>query len=122
MPPRDVDGATLFAARNGRELREFLFVDTEQAYQAADLALLSRHLVPRTRSTRTSTPARRLFMIAMADGSLASIAIYRTRRHRRLEPAGDRRQRALGRQRGRRDPTCWSSARAASSSSGSTTS
>ncbi|MCE3246799.1 MAG: hypothetical protein K0R41_624, partial [Geminicoccaceae bacterium] len=40
VPPRDVDGATLFAARNGREIREFLFVDTEQAYQAADLALL----------------------------------------------------------------------------------
>src|SRR5919106_4340502 len=45
VPPRDVDGATLFVARNGRELREFLFVDTEQAYQAADLALLARHLV-----------------------------------------------------------------------------
>jgi hypothetical protein len=31
IPPRDVDGATLFVARSGRELREFLFADVEQA-------------------------------------------------------------------------------------------
>ncbi len=76
VPPRDVDGATLFAARNGREIREFLFVDTEQAYQAADLALLSRHLV-QDPVDQDFDQARRLFLIAMADGSLASIAIYR---------------------------------------------
>ncbi|MGH7006007.1 MAG: hypothetical protein ACREIP_18845, partial [Alphaproteobacteria bacterium] len=45
MPPRDVDGATLFVARNGRELREFLFADVEQAYQANDLAVLARHIM-----------------------------------------------------------------------------
>ena len=76
VPPRDVDGATLFAARNGREIREFLFVDTEQAYQAADLALLARHLV-QDPVDQDFDQARRLFLIAMADGSLASIAIYR---------------------------------------------
>src|SRR5690606_17447026 len=32
VPPRDVDGATLFVSRNGRELREFLYADVEQAY------------------------------------------------------------------------------------------
>jgi hypothetical protein len=76
VPPRDVDGATLFAARSGREIREFLFVDTEQAYQAADLALLARHLV-QDPVDQDFDQARRLFLIAMADGSLASIAIYR---------------------------------------------
>jgi len=76
VPPRDVDGATLFAARNGREIREFLFVDTEQAYQAADLALLARHLV-QDPVDQDFDQARRLFLIAMADGTLASIAIYR---------------------------------------------
>ena len=76
VPPRDVDGATLFAARNGREIREFLFVDTEQAYQAADLALLARHLV-QDPVDQDFDQARRLFLIAMTDGSLASIAIYR---------------------------------------------
>jgi hypothetical protein len=76
VPPRDVDGATLFAARNGRELREFLFVDTEQAYQAADLALLAQHLV-RTPVDQAFDAKRRLFLIVNEDGSLATIAIYR---------------------------------------------
>jgi hypothetical protein len=76
VPPRDVDGATLFAARNGRELREFLFVDTEQAYQAADLALLAQHLV-RNPVDQAFDQKRRLFLIVNEDGSLATIAIYR---------------------------------------------
>jgi hypothetical protein len=76
VPPRDVDGATLFTARNGHELREFLFVDTEQAYQAADLALLARHLV-RNPVDQAFDQKRRLFLIANEDGSLATIAIYR---------------------------------------------
>ncbi len=76
VPPRDVDGATLFAARNGREIREFLFTDTEQAYQAPDLALLARHLV-NTPTDQAFDRRRRLFLIAMSDGSLASIGIYR---------------------------------------------
>ncbi len=76
MPPRDVDGATLFVARSGREIREFLFVDTEQAYQAGDLALLARHLI-QDPVDQDFDQARRLFLILMTDGSLASIAIYR---------------------------------------------
>jgi hypothetical protein len=76
VPPRDVDGATLFVARNGRELREFLFVDTEQAYQAADLALLAQHLV-RNPADQAFDQKRRLFLIVNEDGSLATIAIYR---------------------------------------------
>jgi hypothetical protein len=76
VPPRDVDGATLFAARNGRELREFLFIDTEQAYQAADLAVLAQHLV-RNPIDQAFDPKRRLFLIVNEDGSLATIAIYR---------------------------------------------
>jgi hypothetical protein len=76
VPPRDVDGATLFVARSGRELREFLFVDTEQAYQAADLALLAQHLV-RNPVDQAFDQNRRLFLIVNEDGSLATIAIYR---------------------------------------------
>jgi hypothetical protein len=76
VPPRDVDGATLFVARNGRELREFLFVDTEQAYQAADLALLAQHLV-RNPVDQAFDHKRRLFQIVNEDGSVATIAIYR---------------------------------------------
>lgn len=45
IPPLGVDGATIFAAANGHEIREFLFSDIEQAYQATDLSLLSSHLI-----------------------------------------------------------------------------
>ncbi len=76
VPPRDVDGATLFCARNGREIREFVFTETEQAYQAPDLALLARHLV-RDPVDQDFDRQRRLFLVVMADGSLASIGIYR---------------------------------------------
>lgn len=76
VPPRDVDGATLFVARSGREVREFLFVDTEQAYQAADLALLAQHLV-RNPVDQAFDHKRRLFLVVNEDGSLAAIAIYR---------------------------------------------
>jgi len=76
VPPIDVDGATLFVARNGREIREFLFTSIEDAYQAADLALLARHMVIDP-VDQAFDQARRLFFIVMADGSLATIAIYR---------------------------------------------
>ena len=45
IPPLGVDGATIFAAANGHEIREFLFSDIEQAYQATDLSLLAAHLI-----------------------------------------------------------------------------
>jgi len=76
VPPRDVDGATLFAARSGREIREFLFTDSEQAYQAPDLALLARHLVVDP-VDQAFDRRRRLFLIVMTDGSIATIGIYR---------------------------------------------
>ncbi len=76
VPPQDVDGATLFAARSGQEIREFLFADTEQAYQAPDLALLARHLILDPVDLAFDR-RRRLFFIVMSGGSMASIGIYR---------------------------------------------
>ncbi|MFN4090449.1 MAG: hypothetical protein ACK4QW_15590 [Alphaproteobacteria bacterium] len=79
VPPRDVDGATLFAARNGRELREFLFADIEQAYQAMDLALLARHAF-RDPVDQDYDPAERLFHVVLANGTLATLTVYRGER------------------------------------------
>lgn len=76
IPPRDVDGATLFVGKSGKELREFLFTDTEQAYQAADLAVLSDHLI--TGPVDMDYDARnRLLHVVMADGGLATVTNYR---------------------------------------------
>jgi hypothetical protein len=77
IPPRDVDGATLFVPRNRREIREFLYTDTEAAYQANDLALLARHLVVNPRD-QDYDQVRRLLFVAMEDGSLCALTVYRT--------------------------------------------
>jgi hypothetical protein len=76
VPPHDVDGATLFAAASGRELREFLYSDSEAAYQATDIALLSRHLF-RTPVDMDYDPVRRLVHVVMADGTLATVTNFR---------------------------------------------
>ncbi len=76
IPPKNVDGATLFIARTGRELREFLFGDIEQAYQAADLALLARHFFQQPVS-QDFDPERRLLHVVLGDGSLATLTLYR---------------------------------------------
>ncbi|WP_404383564.1 hypothetical protein [Caenispirillum salinarum] len=76
IPPRDVDGATLFIGAAGKELREFLFTDAEQAYQAADLAMLARHLMVDP-SDMDYDATRRLIHLVMSDGSLATVTNYR---------------------------------------------
>jgi hypothetical protein len=76
VPPRAVDGATLFVSRTGKQLYEFLFADTEQAYQANDLALLAHHLMQRP-IDMDFDKARRLFHVVMSDGTLATVTIYR---------------------------------------------
>ncbi|MCC9623933.1 hypothetical protein LPB41_19820 [Thalassospira sp. MA62] len=76
VPLVNVDGATVFAGRSGREIREFLFTDIEQAYGSADLALLSRHLV-RDPIDQDFDADRRLLHVVMGDGTLATLTLYR---------------------------------------------
>lgn len=77
IPPRDVDGATLFVPRNGPELREFLFTDVEQAYQATDLATLAKHLIE-TPVDQDFDSSNRLFYMVMANGDMATVTIFRS--------------------------------------------
>lgn len=76
VPPCDVDGATLFVSRAGDELREFLFTDLEQAYQAGDLALLARHMV-NTPLDQDYDKTQRHLHIVMSDGTMASLTLFR---------------------------------------------
>ncbi|MFO1145638.1 MAG: hypothetical protein U1E33_03345 [Rhodospirillales bacterium] len=76
IPPQDVDGATLFVPRAGPQLREFLFADTEQAYQATDLAMLAHHLIERP-VDMAYDDARRLLHVVMANGTIATLTVYR---------------------------------------------
>jgi hypothetical protein len=76
VPPVDVDGATIFVARGGRSVVEFAYTDVQDSYQANDLALLARHLV-RTPVAMAYDQASRLLHLAMADGALATLTLYR---------------------------------------------
>lgn len=77
IPPVNVDGATLFVGRTGQELREFLYADVEQAYQANDLALLSTHLY-RDPIDQAFDPKRRILFTPLSDGRMAALTLYRT--------------------------------------------
>lgn len=77
VPPLDVDGATMFIARNGQELREFLYTDLEAAYQATDLALTARHLL-KGAVDQSFNPDKRLLFVVRDDGKIAALTLYRT--------------------------------------------
>lgn len=76
LPPVDVDGSTIFAARNGRALHEFVYTDVQQAYQANDLALVASHLVQEPVAMAYDQVARHLHTV-MQDGTLATLTLFR---------------------------------------------
>ncbi len=76
VPPVDVDGATVFVARSGRGVHEFAYTEVSAAYQASDLALVARHLV-NTPVSMAYDQTTRLLHAVMADGSLATLTLYR---------------------------------------------
>lgn len=76
IAPIDVDGATLFVARNGQELREFIYTSVEEAYQSTDLALLSHHIIT-TPVDQDFDQKRRLLFLVRADGQFATLTVYR---------------------------------------------
>lgn len=77
IPPVTVDGATMFVARNGNEIREFLYTDVEQAYQATDLALVSRHIIGKP-VDQDFDARRRLLFIVRDDGKFTTLTIFRS--------------------------------------------
>ena len=45
VPPINVDGATMFIQRNGKQVREYLFTYTENSYVSTEVNLLAPHLI-----------------------------------------------------------------------------
>ena len=45
VQPNPIDGATIFVARNGRMVREYLYTDSEDAYTANAISTLASHLI-----------------------------------------------------------------------------
>lgn len=77
IPPISVDGATLFVARNGEQIQEFLYTDIEQAYQVTDLALVSRHIL-KNPVDQDFDQRRRLLFIVREDGTFATLTVFRS--------------------------------------------
>lgn len=76
VPPIGIDGATIFPAANGLEMREFLFADIEQAYQATDLSLLAGHLINQPRDQAYDRYLRQAYIL-MSDGRLCVLTSFR---------------------------------------------
>jgi hypothetical protein len=76
VPPVDVDGATIFVARNGQELREFIYTDVEAAYRSNDLALLAQHII-RNPVDQAFDKKNRLLHLVLANGEIATLTAYR---------------------------------------------
>ncbi len=77
LPPQNVDGATLFVSQNGKQLREFLYADVEQAYQAKDLTLLSDEIINKPVDCVYFQDDSILYLI-LEDGTISCLTSYRT--------------------------------------------
>ncbi|MFW5834353.1 MAG: hypothetical protein ACOCYE_09665 [Pseudomonadota bacterium] len=76
VPPTEVDGASVFVARNGDAVVEYVFTDINAAYQAQDLAVRARHLVDDPIDLAFDAHRRILFVVR-ADGRLVTATIDR---------------------------------------------
>ncbi len=76
IPPVNVDGATLYCARSGTEIYEYLYTDLEAAYTSGDLALLSHHVVEKP-VDQDYDQKNRLLFIVRDDGNFATLTVYR---------------------------------------------
>ena len=77
LAPQQIDGATVFVSRSGRQLREFLYTDVEQAYQAKDLTILSNDIIQSPRDIGFDQDACVLYLV-LEDGTISCLTTYRT--------------------------------------------
>lgn len=78
----EVDGATVFIQSGGQALREFIYADTEAAYQANSISILASHLMlnPLSLTLRkaSSTDDADLMFMPNPDGSMTVFCTLRT--------------------------------------------
>lgn len=78
----EVDGATLFVQRQGAALRQFLFADTEQAWQSSLASLLAPHLIKNpveiTARTSASNDDADHVLLVNTDGTITVMTTLRS--------------------------------------------
>lgn len=77
LAPQQIDGATVFVSRSGKQLREFLYTDVEQAYQAKDLTILSNDIIQSPQDIGFDQDECVLYIV-LEDGSISCLTTYRT--------------------------------------------
>lgn len=75
--PQHIDGATVFISQSGRQLREFLYTDVEQAYQAKDLTLMSSDIIAKPIDIAFHQDDCVLYIV-LEDGTISSLTTYRS--------------------------------------------
>ncbi|MBN2779942.1 MAG: hypothetical protein JXQ74_02630 [Alphaproteobacteria bacterium] len=77
LPPQNVEGATIFIAKNGKEIREFIYGEVEKTYQSYDLALLAGHLME-TPVDQTYNDENRKLYVVMETGNMAVLVLNKS--------------------------------------------
>lgn len=75
--PQQIDGATVFVSQSGTQLREFLYTDVEQAYQAKDLTLMSNDIIKNPVDCTFNQDECVLYLV-MENGEISCLTTYRT--------------------------------------------
>jgi hypothetical protein len=81
----NVEGGTLFIQRQGKALQEMIYLNTEAAFTAAKISLLSSHLLkePSEMAVRKATSTDegdRLLVVNDTDGSIACYTLLRSQK------------------------------------------
>ncbi len=77
VAPTQIDGAIMFISPDGRQLRQFLYTDLEDAYQSLDVTLLSENILHDPRDVAFSQSENVLYIV-LDDGSISALTIYRS--------------------------------------------
>ncbi len=76
LPVSNVDGATVFINKSGRQVHEFIYTDIDKMYQSTDLALLSSHMI-HDPVDQVFDQTRHHLYVVLADGTMAVATIHR---------------------------------------------
>ncbi len=70
LPPKQVEGSTIFIAKNNVEIREFTYGEINENYTSDDIAILSQHLMKYPMDQDYNDNVRQLYIV-MNDGTMA---------------------------------------------------